>query len=129
MNRKIKIPLALTMALLISVVPAFAGRYVRSSARTSVNRSSTSIHRNTNVNIDRDIDVDVHHDYHHHHVDHPVAATIFTAAVIGAIFYTPPPTYTVVVVNGITYYQSGSTWYQPQFAGTTTTYIVVNSPR
>jgi hypothetical protein len=33
------------------------------------------------------------------------------------------------VVNGITYQQCGSTWYQPQFAGTSTTYVVVNPPQ
>jgi len=32
-------------------------------------------------------------------------------------------------VNGFAYQQCGSTWYQPQFAGTTTTYVVVNAPR
>jgi hypothetical protein len=34
-----------------------------------------------------------------------------------------------VYVNGITYQQCGSTWYQPQFSGGNTTYVVVNAPR
>jgi hypothetical protein len=32
------------------------------------------------------------------------------------------------MVNGLTYQQCGSTWYQPQFAGTSTTYVVVAPP-
>jgi len=34
-----------------------------------------------------------------------------------------------VVVNGFSYRQCGSTWYQPQISGSTTTYVVVNAPR
>ncbi|MFZ0135365.1 MAG: hypothetical protein WAK95_22730 [Desulfobacterales bacterium] len=40
-----------------------------------------------------------------------------------------PPSCTVMVVNGIIYQQCGSTWYQPQFAGTQVSYVVVNPPR
>jgi len=52
-----------------------------------------------------------------------------TAAVVGSLVYSLPPSCTSVVVNGFAYQQCGSTWYQPQFAGTTTTYVVVNPPR
>jgi hypothetical protein len=31
--------------------------------------------------------------------------------------------------NGVTYYQCGTVWYQPKFAGTTVTYVVVAAPR
>jgi len=34
-----------------------------------------------------------------------------------------------VVVNGMSYYQCGSTWYQPRYAGSQVTYVVVNPPR
>jgi hypothetical protein len=66
---------------------------------------------------------------------HPVAraaavtaAAVATAAVIGSVAYTLPASCTVTVVNGLTYQQCGSTWYQPQFVGDETTYVVVNPP-
>ncbi|MGE0827237.1 MAG: hypothetical protein AB7G75_29930 [Candidatus Binatia bacterium] len=34
-----------------------------------------------------------------------------------------------LVVNGVSYYQCGSTWYQPSYQGNTVTYIVVSPPR
>jgi hypothetical protein len=34
-----------------------------------------------------------------------------------------------VIVNGFTYQQCGTVWYQPQFYGTTTSYVVVTAPR
>jgi hypothetical protein len=37
--------------------------------------------------------------------------------------------YYVVVVNGLTYAQCGSTWYQPTTQGSQVTYIVVNLPK
>ena len=52
-----------------------------------------------------------------------------TAAVVGSIVSTLPPSCTTVVINGLAYQQCGSTWYQPQFSGSSTTYIVVNAPR
>ena len=33
------------------------------------------------------------------------------------------------MANGIAYQQCGNVWYQPQFVGTSTTYVVVNQPR
>jgi len=36
---------------------------------------------------------------------------------------------TSVIVNGLAYQQCGSTWYQPQISGSSTTYVVVNPPR
>jgi methylase of polypeptide subunit release factors len=40
-----------------------------------------------------------------------------------------PPSCSTVSVNGITYQQCGSTWYQPQYSGSQVNYIVVNPPR
>jgi hypothetical protein len=34
-----------------------------------------------------------------------------------------------VSVNGMTYQQCGSTWYQPSYSGGSVTYVVVNPPR
>jgi hypothetical protein len=67
---------------------------------------------------------------------HPVAVAaavtataVVTAAVVGSIVHSIPPSCSSVIVHGMAYQQCGSMWYQPQFSGTTTTYIVVNPPR
>jgi hypothetical protein len=54
---------------------------------------------------------------------------VVTAAAIGSIVHSLPPSCAAVVVNGVTYQQCGSTWYQPQFVGTTASYVVVTAPR
>ncbi len=56
------------------------------------------------------------------------AATTATAVVVGSMVHTLPPNCTTVVANGVTYQQCGSTYYQPQFSGGNTTYVVVNQP-
>lgn len=141
MNRSIRrIHLLLAAALLLAGASAAnAGHHnTRSSSRTSVNRNTNINHnRNTNVNVNsrRNVNIDVDVDHHHgccYHDYHPVAratAVVATAAVIGSIVTSIPPSCTVVMVNGLTYQQCGSTWYQPQFVGTTTSYVVVAAPR
>jgi hypothetical protein len=126
------------------VVPSEA-RNVRASSRSSVNHNrnvnrNTNVNRNVNVNVDRD--VHVHGGYHGGYYGgccynpHPVATAaavtataMVTAAVIGSIVNTLPAGCTSVVVNGFSYRQCGSTWYQPQISGSSTTYVVVNPPR
>jgi len=58
-----------------------------------------------------------------------VVGAAVTAAVVGTRVTTLPPACSVVIVNGFAYQQCGSVWYQPQIAGSSTTYIVVNAPR
>ena len=74
-----------------------------------------------------DVDVDVDRGWH------PVAtvATVaVTAAVIGSVVNTLPPSGCYPVQIGPTLYQQcGSYWYQPQYYGTTVQYVVVNPPR
>jgi hypothetical protein len=95
------------------------------------------INRNRDVNVDRDWNVD--HDWDHDgccHVDHPIAAgaaIAATAAAVasysyGSVVYTLPPACTTVVVDGIAYNECDGTWFQPQFVGTTTQYVVVEKP-
>ena len=157
MNRNIRFFLTIALAAVIAAGSALQAqaREVRSSGRTNVNQNknvnrNTNVNRNNNVNvnsnrnrnvnIDRDIDVDV--DVHHrgsyyggccyHDNYHPIAtaaAVTATAIVVGSMVRTLPPSCTTVVVNGFAYRQCGSTWYQPQISGSSTTYIVVNSPR
>jgi hypothetical protein len=114
----------------------------------NVNRPANPVVRPPNiaggdVNFNRPInvgDIDVHHDYGRPgtgccYYDHPVAAAAVvgaaavTAAAIGSTVYTLPSSCTTVVVNGFTYEDCNGTWYQPQFSGTTTTYVVVSPPQ
>jgi hypothetical protein len=128
----------------LALHPAEA-RNVRSSGRTSVNRGgnvnrNTNINRNTNVNVNRDVHVHggyygggcCYGGYNYHPVATAAAVTataMVTSAVIGSIVNTVPSGCTSVMVNGFAYQQCGSTWYQPQISGGSTTYIVVNPPR
>jgi len=143
MNRTIRIALAVALALGISL-PLEAGKNVRSSGRANVNSNkNVNVNRNVNknVNVNRDIDIDVDHHHHggyyggccyHGGVGTAMAVTataMVTAAVIGSVVNTLPPSCSTVIVNGFAYQQCGSTWYQPQIAGSSTTYIVVNPPR
>src|SRR5690242_9089777 len=63
---------------------------------------------------------------------HPVARTAavvgtaaVTAAVVGSVVRTLPPSCTTIVSAGVTYQQCGSTWYQPHYSGSQVTYVVV----
>ncbi len=123
----------------LAPVDAEAGKF-RKDTKTSVNKNvNTNRNRNTNVNVNRNINVNknvnVNVDVNHRH-GHPIArgvaigtAAAVTAAVIGSIVYSLPPSCTRVIVNGVTYQQCGSTWYQPQIVGGTTQYIVINAPQ
>jgi hypothetical protein len=128
---------------------ATTNRQVRSSATSNVNHNraananvnrnvSGSVNRdvnvNRNVNIDRDVDVSVRRDYYdgwddHWHPGAAAAAVTATAMVVGSMVRTLPPSCSTVVVNGVSYSQCGSTWYLPQYSGTTVQYVVVNAPR
>lgn len=114
----------------------------RGHTRTSVNRN-VNHNRNTNVNrnVNRNTNVNVNVDHrgggygHHHHGYHPVgtavavtAAATITAAVVGSIVYSLPPSCSMVRVGAVTYQQCGSTWYQPQYVGSNVQYVVVTSP-
>jgi hypothetical protein len=141
--------LSIALAVVVAAGPALAGKPgVRSSARNNVNSNKNvnvnqnkNVNRNTNVNVNQNknvnIDVDIdHHGGHYggccYHDYHPVAAVagaIVTAAVIGSMVTTLPPSCSTVILNGFAYQQCGSTWYQPQISGSSTTYIVVNQPR
>jgi hypothetical protein len=153
-SRSIRTGFILAVALVVAEAPlaeaAARGGNVRGTARTNVNQSANvnrnvnaNVNRdvnadvNRNINVDRDVDVDVHGGYGWGGCCyHPVAtaaavtaATVATAAVVGSIVNTLPPACSAVVVNGLTYQQCGNAWYQPQFVGGSTTYVVVNPPR
>ncbi len=125
-----------------------------SNNNTNVNRNTNTnvnSNKNTNVNVNSNKNVNVNVDNnrngyygggynngccYHQSIGGAVATaaavtatSMVTAAVIGSMVNTLPPSCTSVIVNGIAYQQCGSTWYQPQFAGGNTTYVVINSPR
>ncbi len=67
---------------------------------------------------------------------HPVAraavvttAAVATAVAVGTVVRSIPPSCTSVMVGNVAYQQCGSTWYQPRYAGSQVTYVVVNPPR
>jgi hypothetical protein len=118
---------AAVLAMALAAPAARADRVVRGTTHTSVNGN---VNVNRNVNVDRDLDVDVDRDYH------PVAtaaavgtAAVVTAAAVGTVVHNLPQACAAVQVGNISYQQCGSTWYQPQYAGTQLTYVVVNPPR
>jgi purine nucleoside phosphorylase len=120
---------------------------VRSTSRSNVNQpsanrsSSANNNVNKNTNVNHDVNVNVNNGYnsgyygggccYHNGIGTAaaVAATaVVTAAVVGSMVNTLPPNCTTIMANGITYQQCGSTYFQPQFSGGSTTYVVVNHP-
>lgn len=113
-------------------------RNVRANASSNVNHNvnaNRNVNRNTNINRNVNVNVDNHYGYRDGWDYHPVAAGVafgtaaaVTAAAIGSVVYSVPPSCSTVVVNGISYSQCGSTWYAPRYSGTTVEYVVVNAP-
>jgi hypothetical protein len=150
-NRSIWHLLLITSMVLLAGAPSLAQNR-NGGARTSVNRN-TNVHSNSNVNaninhnvnanVNKNVNVNVNKNvyvhgnsyygggccYHTNTAAVVATTAIVTAAVIGARVNTLPPACSVVMVNGFAYQHCGSTWYQPQFVGTSTTYVVVAAPR
>jgi hypothetical protein len=121
------------------------GRDVRASANSNVNfNGNRSFNRNTNINVNRNVNVNnnirgaCYGGCYYHGWDnyHPVAraaawgaAAAITAAAVGSVAYSVPPTCVTTVIGDVSYYQCGNTWYQPRYAGTNVEYVVVTSPR
>lgn len=94
---------------------------------------------NVNINVNRpsNVNVNVNHGGGYYggglynrgpSVGAVVAATIVTAVVIGAVVNSIPPDCDTLVVNGLAYRICGGTYYQPQYQGSSVSYIVVNRP-
>ena len=123
--------LALAAVLLLGFslnAAADKNRTVKNNTRTSVNKNTNvNNNRNTNVNVNanRHVDVDVDVDRGFHPVA-AVATVAVTAAVIGSMTPSLPPSGCVpVMVGNVMYQQCGPTWYQPQYVGTSVQYVVV----
>ena len=102
----------------------------------NINRGNINTGNVNNVNVNGyggnyHLDYDVDNGWHH-----PIAAgaafgaaAAVTSAAIGSVVYSLPPSCTVTVVNGVSYQNCGGVWYEPQFAGTSVEYVVVESPK
>jgi hypothetical protein len=145
------IPAVAVALLALAVAPVHAQRRdVRNTTHTNLNQNrnvnvnqnrnaNVNVNRNANVNVNRNTNVNVNVNnrggyygggYYNHgpSVAGVVAATVATAIVVGAIVSTLPPSCSTVVVNGFAYQNCGGTYYQPQYQGSSVTYIVVNHP-
>jgi hypothetical protein len=110
---------------------------VRRDANSSVNYNR-NVNRNVNRNLN--VDVDVHHEYGYgyhwnDHYYHPVAraavataAAVTTAAVIGAYYRSLPTNCVTIIRVDVTYYQCGTSWFQPTYVGSSVQYVVVAAP-
>lgn len=108
-----------------------ANRNVTNTTTTrNVNRSDVNVSR-TDVNVNRNYDLDVDVDRNWHPVATGAAfaaGAALTSAAIGSVVYSLPSSCTVSVVDGVSYQQCGTTWYQPRFYGTSVSYVVVKTP-
>ena len=100
------------------------------------------MNRNTNVNVNRNVNVNVEGHggccgggWYDDDPYHPVAtaaavtaAVVVTSAVVGSIVRSVLANCVPVNYRGIMYQQCGSTWYQPQYAGSQVQYVVINPP-
>ncbi len=110
-----------------------ANRSTANTNRSSSSSTSRNTSRSTSREVSRDVEIDVDDGCcFNGNVDNPLAATMVvagTAAAIGSMVSQPPANCVPVAVNGMTYQQCGSTWYQPQMSGSSTTYVVVAPPQ
>jgi hypothetical protein len=70
---------------------------------------------------------DQHDDYwdDHHHYGYSGGIYVGTST---TYITTLPCTTTAVIVNGVTYYNCSSTWYQRGYSGSSVTYVTVKAP-
>jgi hypothetical protein len=119
---------------------ATANRNVNANSNTNAN-VNRNVNVNQNVNVNRDVNVNTNRNYSGGGYGGPccynsgvgtaaaiTAAAVGTAMVVGSMVNSLPPSCAAVSANGVTYQKCGGTYYQPQFAGGNTTYVVVNAP-
>lgn len=98
-----------------------AGKNFNRNANVNVNKNANvNVNRNANVNVNRHVHVDVDHHYGHG----GFWAGVGTAMVVGAVIASIPPTRTVVVVSGTSYYYAEGVYYVQGTSG----YTVVGAP-
>lgn len=106
---------------------AISHRNVNRTNNTNINRN---VNRDVNVDVDHHYDIDHHYDWgdHYYPVARAAAATAVTAAAIGSYYRYLPANCVTVYRGTVIYYQCGTSWYQPYYAGTTVQYVVVRAP-
>ncbi|MDN0075437.1 hypothetical protein QU481_11095 [Crenobacter sp. SG2303] len=109
-------------------------RNVRTNDRNATMNNNVRVSREANVNVNKNVNVQGNNgwndDYHPVATAAAVGATVaVTAAVVGNVVHSIPPSCTAVMVGNVAYQQCGSTWYQPQYSGTSVQYVVVNPPQ
>jgi hypothetical protein len=57
-----------------------------------------------------------------------LAVGVTAGAVLGTMYYDLPGGCYEQYYGGVVYYQCGSAWYSPQYAGSDVNYVVVNQP-
>jgi hypothetical protein len=57
-----------------------------------------------------------------------IAGAAVGAAIVGSYYTALPPSCVTVYRSSVSYYQCGSAWYQPVYAGSDVQYVVVNAP-
>jgi hypothetical protein len=145
-TRYVAVPVLVVAVMALALAPVQAQRKnARNTTKTSLNQdrnttvnvnrnANVNVNRNTNVNVNRNVNVNVNVNNRYGYYDHGptvggvIAATVVTAAVIGAIVHTLPPSCTTLVVNGLAYQNCGGTYYQPQYHGSSVSYVVVVHP-
>ena len=109
------------------------GDFGRPEGSSAAATPTSAIH-NTNINVDRSYNSYSGPGYYgggYHPIATGVAVGVaagVTAAAIGSLAYSLPPSCTPYTYGG-PYYQCGNVWYQPQYQGSSVTYVVVNPPR
>lgn len=126
-----------------------ANRNVAVNQNIAANRN---VNINQNVNVNRNVNVDRHvgvvggsavvappvvvgrpvvvDNYHPVATAAAVTAGVaLTAAAVGTIVHSLPPSCSITTINGATYQNCNGTWYQPQYVGTQVNYVVVSPPR
>jgi hypothetical protein len=130
-TRRVTVSVLAVALMAFAVAPVQAQRRnVRHTTQTSLNQNrNTNVNRNGNVNRNTNVNVNVNHrgGYYYNHGP-SVAGVVATAIVVGAIVSTLPPSCTTLVVNGLAYQNCGGTYYQPQYHGSSVSYVVVVHP-
>jgi hypothetical protein len=146
--RHVAVPILAVTLIASALAPVHAQREnVRNTTQTSLNQNrntnvkadrntkvnvrkntNVNVNRNTNVHVNRNVNVNVNNRYGYYSHGPSVAGVVATAIVVGAIVHSLPPNCTTLVVNGLAYQNCGGTYYQPQYHGSSVTYVVVVHP-
>ncbi|MDN0085215.1 hypothetical protein QU487_21130 [Crenobacter sp. SG2305] len=107
---------------------------ISSNTRNATMNNNVKVSREANVNVNKNVNIQGNNGWDDDY--HPVATAVavgaaaaVTAAVVGSVVHSIPPSCTPVMVGNVAYQQCGSTWYQPQYSGTSVQYVVVNPPQ